>query len=370
MRNKIIVLTMSLIMTCAMMVTAHAAEYSDVKPDDWYYTPVMQMTEDGILSGYGDGTFQPNKKISSIEMIVILERAFGDPANIPLVSEWETYPWHELDWLPNDLFMGDYSSLVSRNTACELLLDITDLPVLQRNLYDQDYELAEDEYLPNEMFTCLKYGYISGYGDGRYGDIDILTRAQACQILYNALYVNPDPDIPAPSFEPYVVLDLSRAEGSDVEGARQRIYSSLQRIPEAILRDFTDAGYTIIYAPGGTYEEAWHDILLSPYTHSVGVFSTTSKCIILNEISDATIIHEFGHFVDRFYEDAATRATLMREELSGVIRAAGRDYAETNQNEFFADAFRTYILKPHSLEEHAPKTYEHIHSLMAQIGAI
>lgn len=368
-KKKLMTMALCLMMAGTVVTAAEAAEYSDVQPDDWHYQAITQMTEDGYLSGYGDGTFRPDQQVSAIETMVILEQAFGDPANIPPVSEWDTYPWHKLDWVPVDMFMGDYHGLVSRKTACKLLLRAAEIPTLQPSLYEGEYQTEDGVILADEIFSCLKYGYINGYGNGEYGQNDLLTRAQLCQILYNALYVNPQPEIPEPVYDPGIVVEMPYTEGYETISAEQVLYSSLQYVPQYVLDDFTEAGFTVVYAPSNWYEQAWSEYLNTSYIHSVGVFSQAKKHIIFNELFPATVIHEFGHFVDYRYGSNSTIQQLMSEELHGVVLAAGRDYAETNQNEFFADAYRTYIMKPGKLQEYAPKTFAYIDSLMQQAAA-
>lgn len=45
---------------------------TDVKPDDWYAPTVEFALKNGIVSGYKDGSFKPNKEISREEMMVML----------------------------------------------------------------------------------------------------------------------------------------------------------------------------------------------------------------------------------------------------------------------------------------------------------
>ena len=48
--------------------------FSDVSSDDWYGQAVAWAASEGIVGGYGDGTFQPNKAITREEMASILYR--------------------------------------------------------------------------------------------------------------------------------------------------------------------------------------------------------------------------------------------------------------------------------------------------------
>ena len=50
--------------------------YSDVSADDWYNNAVSTLTNAGILDGYEDGTFRPNGNITRAEFATITSRFF------------------------------------------------------------------------------------------------------------------------------------------------------------------------------------------------------------------------------------------------------------------------------------------------------
>ena len=52
--------------------------FSDVASADWYYKAVLWASKSGIVTGYPDGTFAPNKSISRAEMAVIFYRYTKD----------------------------------------------------------------------------------------------------------------------------------------------------------------------------------------------------------------------------------------------------------------------------------------------------
>lgn len=54
MKRKIFILT-ALVM---MIFCVNACAFSDVQSGSWYYDNVTDMTNQGYLSGYEDGTFQ------------------------------------------------------------------------------------------------------------------------------------------------------------------------------------------------------------------------------------------------------------------------------------------------------------------------
>ena len=53
--------------TVAMGLPAHkeaAVVFNDIKPSDFYYDAVMELAGAGIVSGYGNNLFRPNKSVT------------------------------------------------------------------------------------------------------------------------------------------------------------------------------------------------------------------------------------------------------------------------------------------------------------------
>lgn len=57
--------------------------FSDVGTNDWYYNAVLWASKKGIVNGYADGTFAPDKPVSRAEMAVIFYRYTKDYKKLP-----------------------------------------------------------------------------------------------------------------------------------------------------------------------------------------------------------------------------------------------------------------------------------------------
>ena len=55
------------------------AQYSDVKVNDWFADSVMKLSSKGILTGYPDGTFKPNRNITRAEFANIVSKYIKNP---------------------------------------------------------------------------------------------------------------------------------------------------------------------------------------------------------------------------------------------------------------------------------------------------
>ncbi|OXM82829.1 S-layer homology domain-containing protein [Paenibacillus rigui] len=63
--------------------------FTDVRPGDWYVGAVAKAQEYGIINGYEDGTFCPNKTITREEAMVIIARAMKLAGLEPAISGTE-----------------------------------------------------------------------------------------------------------------------------------------------------------------------------------------------------------------------------------------------------------------------------------------
>ena len=60
-------------------VSAYAANpFSDVTPDDWAYQAVVDLSEQGVVVGYPDGTFRGERNITRFEMAQIIARMLAN----------------------------------------------------------------------------------------------------------------------------------------------------------------------------------------------------------------------------------------------------------------------------------------------------
>jgi GH24 family phage-related lysozyme (muramidase)/uncharacterized protein YraI len=107
--------------------------FSDVAKGQWYYNAVNVLVDVGVLSGYGDGTFQPNKIVTRAEFVAALAKCF------------------------------------QMKTGTETFTDI------------------KGHWAESVISSAATMGWISGYTDGTFHPEETLKRAQVTAILNNAL---------------------------------------------------------------------------------------------------------------------------------------------------------------------------------------
>ena len=75
--RKVLALVLALAMVLGCFASVFAAEYTDVKADADYATAVSVLSDLGVVSGYTDGTYKPEKVVSRAEMAALLVKALG-----------------------------------------------------------------------------------------------------------------------------------------------------------------------------------------------------------------------------------------------------------------------------------------------------
>jgi hypothetical protein len=82
-KTLVTAITTALVVGAASTTFAAANPYSDVPSDNWAYGAVAKLSQDGLISGYGDGTFRGNQTLTRYEMAQITANAITkeDKAN-------------------------------------------------------------------------------------------------------------------------------------------------------------------------------------------------------------------------------------------------------------------------------------------------
>ena len=70
-------LTTALVVGAASTTFAAANPFEDVAADHWAYDAVAQLAADGVIEGYGDGTFRGDQEITRFEMAQMVARAMA-----------------------------------------------------------------------------------------------------------------------------------------------------------------------------------------------------------------------------------------------------------------------------------------------------
>ena len=205
MKKQLISILCAAAFTCSAGA-ANVADFSDVRPSDWYHDAVTYVSENELMNGTSGTTFGPNDTTSRGMIVTILYRLAGSP-DMP-EGNWG-YPYADVDasayystpvyWArendlvtgysdtqfgPNDPITREQMAAILYRYADYLGLD-TDTGFMQDKYYEfPDYQTVS-RYASKAMSWCVNHGVING-SNGKLNPQGTATRAEVAQILMNA----------------------------------------------------------------------------------------------------------------------------------------------------------------------------------------
>ena len=172
-----------------------AAAPSDVAPGAWYAEAVTELWSAGILNGYEDGTFRPDRSVSAAEFLAVLARQTGLAPAAPQTAHWASgllesarkAGWYDWDELPPT---GEgFDRPITRQLAVKAMMRA----YYPNTAYDFNTESAKlrdfaqlDGRYYNEVLGAYALGLAAGDEHGDFDPKGALTRAAACMLLWRA----------------------------------------------------------------------------------------------------------------------------------------------------------------------------------------
>ncbi len=184
----------------------------DIVPGAWYEAAVTEMYEAGVLKGYPDGTFGPDRTISAAEFIAVLARQVGLPETPAQTDHWaaglletaRNRGWYDWDELPPT---GEGFDLpIVRQLAVKVMMNA----LYPNAAYDfaaesgklNDFSQLDGRYY-NAVLGAYSIGLVTGDDNGNFNPKSGLRRSEACMLLYRAKQGSAaQPDTPAQTETP------------------------------------------------------------------------------------------------------------------------------------------------------------------------
>lgn len=173
--------------------------FPDVKPGAWYYEDVTEMTGQGLLAGYKDGTFRPERKVTGAEFVSITARRAGLSPSQGQSSHWAAGTMQaalEKNWYDWDEFpptAQNYDKPISRQVAVKVLMKAF-LPDVRGDYMTESAKIKDFSQLDGRYYEAVLGAYAAGavFGDkeGTFRPRDGLSRAEACALIRRAARIS------------------------------------------------------------------------------------------------------------------------------------------------------------------------------------
>ena len=170
--------------------------FADVSEDDWYYEAVRFVHERGLMNGYSDGRFGAEDTLSRAQLAQILFNKEGRPRvnYLPDFSDLAGDAWYTgaIRWAVSQGIVGGYGDgtfgpddPITREQLAVMLWRYSGSPAATgKELHFNDTDEISGFAL-EALRWAVENGILNGYGDGWLGPQGQATRAQAAQMLKN-----------------------------------------------------------------------------------------------------------------------------------------------------------------------------------------
>lgn len=175
------------------------SHFSDIDEDDWYYDNVMDAADNGYISGMGDGTFNPMGSTTRAQFASMIANAMGyeaDPEAPSMFRDVADDFWGKATinfCVQNGILTGyedgsfQPNKAITRQEAASILRNAFELTETTDELFPDDSAIAG--WAKESVYLVKASGLMKGdAGTGNFRPTSTITRAEAASILMNAKY--------------------------------------------------------------------------------------------------------------------------------------------------------------------------------------
>ena len=175
------------------------SHFSDIDEDDWYYDNVMDAADNGYISGMGDGTFNPMGSTTRAQFASMIANAMGyeaDPEAPSMFRDVADDFWGKaaINFCVQNGILTGYedgsfqpNKAITRQEAASILRNAFELTETTDELFPDDSAIAG--WAKESVYLVKASGLMKGdAGTGNFRPTSTITRAEAASILMNAKY--------------------------------------------------------------------------------------------------------------------------------------------------------------------------------------
>lgn len=216
--KRLLSMVLAFVLALSLGIPAFAAVedtgFSDVDADAWYAEAVLYCREHGLMGGVGSNRFAPESRLTRAELATVLYRIEGEPAvtGTDAFTDTADGTWYSdaVLWVSQRELMDGYGNgrfgandPVTREQIATILWRYEGSPAADPGLDFAD-EGDISTYAAGAVDWARANGVINGKGNNRFDPRGNATRAEVATVLMNYIQGNqpaPEPD-PSPSPDP------------------------------------------------------------------------------------------------------------------------------------------------------------------------
>lgn len=196
-KNTLVAILLLIAMLIPNMVSAGGNSFSDTK-NHWANEYIIKLVDNGIISGYPDGSFKPENTIKVSEFTKLIISSLNET-----VEKYNTGEWYEpyidkakdLDIIIEGEF-NTYNRNITRAEMCRIAVRaLNEDPSKGTTSFLDDYKISET--FKGYVKKAVELGIVNGYTDNTFKPENSVTRAEASKIIHSSrekLHINKGDD--------------------------------------------------------------------------------------------------------------------------------------------------------------------------------
>lgn len=196
--KKLVVAFMAMMMiTSTMLGSVYAISFSDLPTTHWAYANITKLVDDGVVSGYPDGTFRPSGTITRGEFTKLLVLTiFGQSYDKVLKKDGYEHwalPYVRTAELRKILAEDEFTinninepitriEMVRMVSRADIHIRKSDMNVEGELPFSDTADLGETDKLL--LLHAVSRKLLEGNSDGTFAPDHNMTRAQAATVIY------------------------------------------------------------------------------------------------------------------------------------------------------------------------------------------
>lgn len=185
-----------IISTTSIALAADAPSFSDVPASHWAFDEIEKAVDEGITTGYSDGTFKPAGSVTYAHFAAFLARAFYSE-NTRGATQYDYWyaPYFEIlsgygitdGTLLDTGFWNSYANTsINRYDMAQMMYNVI-APSVNDVVENAANRIGDWNEIPakyqNAVSVCYSLGLLNGQSDGNFGGTNYMNRAQACVVI-------------------------------------------------------------------------------------------------------------------------------------------------------------------------------------------
>ncbi|SHJ13340.1 S-layer homology domain-containing protein [Desulfofundulus thermosubterraneus] len=197
MKSKLLAVTLVFCLLLALAGAAYAG-FSDLN-GHWAQKQVEKWADKGLVGGYQDGTFRPNKAVTRAEFVALVNRAMNKQNTGATIKFKDVRPG---DWFYREVaaavsagYVGGYedgtfrpNQPITRQEAASIISRLLNLESGEASVLGKFKDAGRiGSWARGSVAAVVARGLMGGYSDGTFGPAMSITRAETVVVLDRAI---------------------------------------------------------------------------------------------------------------------------------------------------------------------------------------